>query len=105
MHVCEMSKLLYLAKNFVPHKSFEKYENNHQYRKQRESLYIQQNRDSNIYFTTTTLTIRTKETKCMKITTHDYYKYIVLLTIVAIVVRATTNIIYITNKMMYSIVV
>ena len=45
-----MSKLLYLAINFVPHKSFEKYENNHQYRKQRESLYIQQNGDSNIYF-------------------------------------------------------
>ena len=56
-------------------------------------------------FTATTQTIRIKETRCMKITTHDYYKYIVLLTIVPIVVRATTNIIYITNKMLYSIVV
>ena len=34
----------------------------------------------------TTLTIRIQDTRCMKITTHDY---IVLLTIVPIVVRLT----------------
>ena len=56
-------------------------------------------------FTATTQTIRIKETRCMNITTHDYYKYIILLTIVALVVRATTKVIYITNKMLYSIVV
>ena len=56
-------------------------------------------------FIATTQTIRIKETRCMNITTHDYYKYIVLLTIVPIVVRATTNIIYITNNMLYSILV
>ena len=55
-------------------------------------------------FTATTQIIRIKETRCMKITTHEYYKYIVLLTIVPIVVRATTNVIYTTNKMLYSIV-
>ena len=45
-------------------------------------------------FTATTQTIRIKETRRMKITTHDYYKYVVLLTIVPIIFRAITNIIY-----------
>ena len=44
-------------------------------------------------FTATSQTIRIKETRCMNITTHDYYKYMFLLTIVAIVVKATTYII------------
>ena len=57
--------------------------------------YIYNRMETAIYiFTPTTQTIRIKETRCMNITTHDYYKYIVLLTIVAIVVRDTTNIIY-----------
>ena len=68
--------------------------------------YIYNRTETAIYiFTATTQTIRIKETRCMKITTHDYYKYIVLLTIVPIAVMAATNIIYITNKMLYSIVV
>ena len=66
--------------------------------------YIYNRKETAIYiFTATTQTI--KQDAYMYNTTHDYYKYIVLLTIVPIVVRATTNIIYIKNKMLYSIVV
>ena len=62
--------------------------------------YICNRIDTAMYtFTAITQTIRIKGTRYMKITTHDYYKYIVLLTIAPIAVRTTTNIIYITNKM------
>ena len=50
--------------------------------------YIYNRMEMIIYiFKATTQTIRIKETRCAKITTHDYYKYIVLLTIVPIVLR------------------
>ena len=49
--------------------------------------YIYNSMETAIYvIIATTLTIRIKDTRCMKITTHDY---IVLLTIVPIVVRLT----------------
>ena len=49
--------------------------------------YIYNRMETAIYIIiATTLTIRIKDTRCMKITTHDY---IVLLTIVPIVVRLT----------------
>ena len=73
--------------------------------KGKDYIYTTQPETAIYIFTATTTTIRIKETRCMNITTHDYYKYIVLLTIVPIVVRVTTNIIYITNKMFHSIVV
>ena len=53
--------------------------------------YIYNRMETAMYiFKATTQTIRIKETRCMNITTHDYYKYIVMLTIVQILVRATT---------------
>ena len=54
--------------------------------KREELIYTTEQRQQYI-FTATTQTIKIKETRCMNITTHDYYKYIVLLTIV---VRAIT---------------